>query len=251
MYPKLFIENFWRGEEKDEVFVFMPIDQDGKFHKKFKAIIEPAIRNIKLEPKRTGSGRNEIIQEVIDGILHARILIFDLSNDPEFKGKINGNVLYELGLATNIRNLSDLVLIREEKSNIEEVPFNIRTLQINFNCPNDDILLLEGKLNNALQQKDWQKHKLLEIAKNSMDPVGFNLIAKNYREKQIFNCNLSYEERLSALRLIDLGILKGLPAVRGKECERLEYSYCFTLFGQAFKKYLELDKWFPNLIIKN
>ncbi len=246
MYPKLFIENFWRGEEKEEIFVCIPIN-NGEFDKKFKDVIKPAVENIKpkREVIRSDHKRdNEITQEIFDSIAHAKILLFDLSDDPKYGNKVNGNVLYELGIANTVRDKTDILLIREEKSlNPEYLPFDVRELPIEVYSKEElETGWMQDKINRALERKDWQKNKLLEIAKKSMEPVGFGLMDKYYQKKQIFDGNLSDRERIAALRLIDFGVLRGLPAVRGEHCERLEYSYCWTQFGQAFKKYLELDK---------
>src|SRR5438105_14627216 len=113
MYTKFFFENFWLSEQKNELFVCMPFNAD--FDKKFKVINKVAVDLGFEKARRTKEDQkaNDIVHEILDGIGNSKTLLFDLSDNPK---EPNGNVLYELGIATAVREPEDMLLIREKSS---------------------------------------------------------------------------------------------------------------------------------------
>lgn len=250
MYPKLFIENLWLPNPKQEkhIFVCMPFDNGGKFDKRFKDIIENAGKQMGYKIIRSDLKRgNETTQEIWNGIAGAEILLFDLSNDDRYK-KPNVNVAYELGVATTIRNLGEMLLIREEPLDMENFPSNIKDLPIvAYTEEKLNVGWIQDRLKEVLAGKNEQKHKLLSIAHQSLDVAGFSILLDRFSpvKDQIYEHELGEREKLSMLRLIDLGIVHSWSNKwRKTECGSLfEFSYCLTKFGEELVKYIqELSK---------
>jgi len=247
MYPKFFIENFWKGDEGNEVFVCIPFDNNGEFDQKFEKAIKPAIEEIPLIPKKSGHGKeNEITEEIIKGILKSKILLFDLSGDVKFGGESNGNVLFELGIASAVRNMTDVVLIKKETIHLDgpkiKTIFWTKDLQIFPYSDKFSFEELEGwinqKIKDVLFQKDLSENKLLPIAHQSLDAAGLALLIYKFtgEKNQIFESELSDRDKLSMLHLMDIGIIRTWS--NHIKPDQFEFSYCLTKFGEKLQKYL-------------
>lgn len=97
-------------------FVIQPFD-GGQFDKRYKDIIEPAIRNLGLKPYRVDEDHStEVpIENIEKGIKDSVICLADISED-------NPNVWYELGYAFSANK--QVVLICSKERN--KFPFDIR-----------------------------------------------------------------------------------------------------------------------------
>ena len=244
MYPKLFIENFWLSDQEDRLFVCMPFG--GAFDAKFKEIIEPVGKKLFKEVKRsdTSYAANDIPHQILDGIANSKMLLFDLSDQRASERKINDNVLYELGIATTIRDKEDILLIREgDRINPAEFPFDIRSLNIIPHGKRFKKKWLEKILDQLLEEQSWIKNKRIETASRSIDGEGLELMYKFGRLPKgydHFNTRtMRIEYKVSVLRLLDLGIIS---------CESVcykrgyEYAYHWTSFGRAVMQYLGIEK---------
>ncbi len=82
MYPRDFLDSYWRPTLKDIVFVAMP------FHDEFSGVWEQAIRPAAeqdLTPPLAAvrvdisSLSGSVVTDILDGIAHARIVLADIS----------------------------------------------------------------------------------------------------------------------------------------------------------------------------
>lgn len=97
-------------------FIIQPFD-DGQFDKRYKDIIEPAIKNLGLVPYRVDEDHSTIvpIENIEKGIRDSVICLADISED-------NPNVWYELGYAFSANK--QVILICSKERN--KFPFDIR-----------------------------------------------------------------------------------------------------------------------------
>ncbi|MBI4777049.1 MAG: hypothetical protein HY788_23195, partial [Deltaproteobacteria bacterium] len=181
------------------------------------------------------------VKDEFDGVANSRMLLFDLTDDPkspcQFSKQVNGNVLYELGIANAIREPEDILLIRE--SSVAQIPFDISGLHINIYERDLEVDWLHLKLEKALKEQEWYKSKRVDAAAKAIDEIGHMFMSKfGYRPKGFnhFNINgLSQTERMSVFRLIDLGIVKFESIAYDNYTE---YAYHWTEFGREVMKHL-------------
>jgi hypothetical protein len=132
MYPRDFLDSYWRPAIRDSVFVAMP------FHAEFEPVwteaIRPAIEQATvpaLVAERVDATvlSGSIITKILDGIAHARLVFADISvmHEGRWKGQRNGNVMYEVGLAHACRHATEVLLVR---SDAEEVNFDVAGIRI-------------------------------------------------------------------------------------------------------------------------
>ncbi len=244
MYPKSFLENFWRGDQKNVLFVCMPFHD--RLNEKFNTI-EKVAKELGFENAvrvKEDWISNDITHKILDGISNSKTLLFDLSDDPkslcEFSKRVNENVLYELGIATAIREPEDILLIKKRSES--EMPFDVRNLAINEYNEELEKEWLKEKLKVLLDNQKWYKSKRVEVAAKSIDSFGLKLIHFYYKERpekeDHFNDeNMPIESKLAILRLLDLGFIWFATAKEGRE-----YAYHWTLFGKEVIKYLGIKK---------
>jgi hypothetical protein len=242
MYPKFFFERFWMGDQKNELFVCMPFHDS--FDKKFINVIGPSAEYAgfdKAERVKEDWEANVITDRIFDGIANSKLLLFDLTDDPkspcQFSKQVNGNVLYELGIATAIREPEDLVLIRERSS--VKVPFDISGININKYKGELTIDWLSNKLIKALKDQAWYTSKRVEAAAKSIDEIALHIMSTiGCRPQGMNHFNISglpAEVKISILRLVDLGILW---FASGIDMHGIEHAYHWTPFGCEVMKHL-------------
>lgn len=173
MYPQLFLETFWRMEIRPQIFVAMSFDE--RYQKRFKEVIDPAIRSISvngisLEPCRVDISKSgdSILTEIIDGIAHSQMVLADVSSmgKDSVTGKPyrNGNVMYELGLALACRHYSEVLLIRDDN---DRFLFDVSTIphkRIDFTNCEDAIKELNGELIKRIQERNHIKDARVQLA---------------------------------------------------------------------------------------
>ncbi|PHS07139.1 MAG: hypothetical protein COA78_13725 [Blastopirellula sp.] len=132
MYPKEYFDTYWRPEIRNEVFIAMP------FHDEFTPIWERALKpaieednDLDLIAYRVDSSNlsGSIVTEILDRIAHARIFLADISisREGKWKGQRNGNVMYEVGLAHAIKQVTETILIRSDN---QDINFDIAGINI-------------------------------------------------------------------------------------------------------------------------
>ncbi|MEW6499751.1 MAG: hypothetical protein AB1589_45905, partial [Cyanobacteriota bacterium] len=172
MYPKYFFEQFWTGDQRNELFVCMPFHDS--FDDKFNSVINPSAKKSgfdKAARVKEEWKANVITDRIFDGLANSRMLLFDLTDDPkspcQFSKQVNGNVLYELGIANAIRQPEDILLIRE--SSVAQIPFDISGLHINIYGQNLELDWLHMKLEQASKEQEWYKGKRVEATSKLID----------------------------------------------------------------------------------
>lgn len=193
------------------------------FHEKFDERFEKIFR---LASKEAGfddairvkedMNSNEIKSKILDGIANSKLILIDLSNDPksscEHVNHINGNVLYEAGIAHAMREPEAIIMIREEKID-GNVDFDIKGMTINsppFNKFTNEWLV--DFLKKTLESYEWYKSKRVKTIAESIDDICLRFMIQIGRRPKGYNHfntltmgNLL--EKQSILRLLDLGIL--------------------------------------------
>lgn len=239
-YPKHFMEQFMTGDRINRLFVAMPFHSS--FDSRFSIIRQAAIDAGFEDAYRSKEilNSNAIVTKILDGIANSRMVLCDLSNDE--KGHVNGNVLYETGIATTIREPHSVVLIRDQGPS--EVGFDVQGLTIKT-PPKGKLTVpwLVERLREALEEIDWSQSKRIEAIARRLDEFCLYLINKFGRNPDGYN-NFSVigqpiEIRLAAQRLVDLGIVWFNTA---REIRPLESSYWWTTLAKDLMKYLKLPQ---------
>lgn len=101
------------------VFVLMPFDDD--FDDVFEDLIRRPLETIGYQVRRADSlfNQQQILKDVVKGIADATIVIADVTG-------LNGNVLYELGLAHAMGKRTVMITQR-----LDELPFDLRPYRAN------------------------------------------------------------------------------------------------------------------------
>ncbi len=178
MHPQLFLKTFWRMELKPQIFVAMSFDD--KYESRFKEIIAPAIRSIKvdgvsLEPYRVDLSKtgDSILTEINDGIAHSQLVLADVSSsigkdsitDQPYR---NANVMYEVGLALACRQPTEVLLIRDDR---DKFLFDVSTVpHITINFTNKDlaIKILKEELGARIKERNHINDARVQLALASL-----------------------------------------------------------------------------------
>jgi hypothetical protein len=132
MYPRDFLDSYWRPALRDSIFVAMPFQNE--FAEVWQEAIRPAIEQDLLRPlavERVDASvlSGSIITRILDGIAHARLVLADISiaQEGQWANQRNGNVLYEVGLAHAARQSTEVLLIRSDD---EEINFDVAGIRV-------------------------------------------------------------------------------------------------------------------------
>lgn len=246
MYPMLFMERFWRGEPKNELFVAMPMPPDGSFESRFTDVIRHAAERVGLEARRSREilGSNAIFTQILSGIANSRMVLCDLSDDPRGpKGYANGNVLHEAGIAMTIHEPHSVVLIREQSPDSLK-DFDVRFTRIR--SPSDGKITedwLANILKDALEGINLAETERIRVIADCLDDACFELIVKYGTlpegKNNFYIPKQSVGELLAARRLIDLGVLRFATA---REINPLQYSYRWTSLAKPLIEFLKIHE---------
>ena len=248
MYPKTFFERFWGTEQKDELFVCMPFHSD--FDARFKLFDEAAKEAgfIKAIRVKEDSVSGEIKTSILSNIADSKIILVDLSDDPktpcQYARHINGNVLYEAGIAHSMRGQEAVVLVRD-CGNFEKVDFDVKGMNIHVPLKSGEFTKewLVSLLKETRKSYDWSQEKRVKSTAESIDEgclslmldIGSRPDGYNHFNREGFEIT----RRFSVLRLMDLGILWFNT---GKERNPGEYAYHWTSFGYEVMNYLKIKR---------
>ena len=241
MYPRDFLDSYWRPAIRDSVFVAMP------FHAEFDPVwseaIRPAIDAVnapRLVAERVDATvlSGSIITKILDGIAHARLVFADISvmQEGRWKGQRNANVLYEVGLAHACRHSTEVLLVRRDA---EEINFDVAGIRIHTYDPSDlpgACALFARLVGDALKQIDLSMSIQVQRAVDALDEHALAYMRSNgagpgFHAAEVTNMAdaLFMVNKAAALaRLQSLGILR---------CDPLHPSgratYHWTEFGRA------------------
>ena len=173
MHPQLFLKTFWRMELKPQIFVAMSFDD--KYKSRFKDIIAPAIRSIKvdgvsLEPYRVDLSKtgDSILTDIIDGVAHSQLVLADVSSigKDSITGDSyrNANVMYEVGLALACRQPTEVLLIRDDRDRFLFDVSTIPHITIDFTDKIAAKKILTDELNVRIKERNYINDARVELA---------------------------------------------------------------------------------------
>lgn len=264
---KVRIENLWETEQRDELFVCMSFHDslNHKFDIIDKAARDAGFSGGAMRVDRYVEGE-VIVDRIIAGILNSRMVLLDLSDDPEilcgYANQRNENVLFELGIACSIREKEDLILIKNKKSK-GKLPFNIKDLRYKEHDEELTSEWLMEILKTAIENQKRHNKKRLELTKQSLTPnellimdIFGRLPTEHYNDNFMLTqpgdlhipvtdvflegesgSSLVIKEQ-SIYRLLDIGVLRLNLDDPGKV-----FSYWWTSFGYELMKYIKREKY--------
>ena len=247
MYVKFSFERIFENKQRNELFVCMPFHDslDEKF-----SIIREAAKKVGFDDAirvKENKISDVITTKIFDGIANSKMLLFDLSDDPKYpcdlSKQVNGNVLYELGIANSFRDPQDIILIRNKKSN--RLPFDISAMTyIEYDDEKDELSdKLISSMKELLSNQDWSKSKLVKSVIQSLNELSVSLMyrfGRNPDGHRHFNSiDMSIEYKDTVARLVDLGILRFACKCDG---EYKEYAYHWTALGYEVMKALNIKR---------
>ncbi|MBU0590825.1 MAG: hypothetical protein ABIJ10_01345 [Candidatus Micrarchaeota archaeon] len=263
MAYKLNIETLWESELRDELFVCMPFALKEKFDTINKSALEAGFKGGAKKADRDVNAEM-IMDNILDGILNSKMILFDLSDDPKSTKKqkrINENVLIEIGIANAIRDKTDLIFIRNEKTE-NKLPFNINNIRYNMHGDVLDAAWLKEILKKAIENQIHYKTNRVRLTAQTLTPNELMImevfgrlpekywdnflvpIFEDYEKKSIegiFRDVSGFEIKItqrSIHRLLDFGIIRLNWSPDGNEI-----SYWWTQHGYNVMKYLKKEKY--------
>jgi hypothetical protein len=235
MYPRTWFDTYWRGTLRPEVFVAMSFADE--FAGTWENSVRPAIEDDLAGGKKYRAHRvdittlsGSIVTEVFDGVAHATLVFADISTMGvgAWAGQRNGNVMYEVGLATAIRPETDLVLVKSDDASINFDLLQIRVHTYPRENPHQARQTFAKLLTAALAARERAKSLLARHAWSLLDRDYLSLMWKR-RDFQPFGLPKAAEEgdRYAIRRLLELGVIRC-------ECPApCEYRYVWPGFGRA------------------
>jgi hypothetical protein len=239
MYPKTFLDNFWRGDLRREVFVIMPFDSS--LERIWKEAIRPAIEELKGEdgggyqPRcvRENIPAADIVREIVDGITNSTLVFADISLLPgePLNAQRNGNVMYELGIANAYREESDMIVVKSDQRRAEFDIATNRYHQYDHNNISEAKSRFLELLESALRLRKGIKKSICESTWASLDVDCFNFMVQRPREQPFLHKNFDEKEFAALRRLLSLGIIN-VEYVTPSNGRHLTW-YKYTPFGIA------------------
>lgn len=240
--PNFYFNNFLAGDRKNKVFAYLPfIDESTK---RLGKIIKPAVESLGLilEDTTDEKSSKEITERIYEGINTSRILLFNLSKDHRHGNGVNPNVAYELGLARSIRSDNDIVLITDVEDIKTEIFFDIRGMNIIKIDSDFNEEKFGEDMRSVYEKQQYYEDKRIETTSGLIDDGGIalmNEIGRRPRDISHFNsATMPAEIKLSALRLLDLGIIE--TKWHCYENGYCEISYYWTSMGRAVLKHMNI-----------
>lgn len=247
MHPRVFLDNFWRNDLEDAVFVCMSFHP--RFHDRWKGIFKPAIegsaihgknlRAVRVDIRKSG---DSILTEITSGIAHAQLVLADISvtdeweEDGESRWFRNGNVMYEVGLAIACRQPVEVVLVRDDDRSLLFDLSHIPVLTFNPSGTEESIALIRRALEDRLQERDLIKDIRFASTLESLAQFEINLIRRNAHLQALGWEGPSYPPAVAIAlpRILDKGILRLVKPADGDRPD----IYTWTTFGRAIADHL-------------
>ncbi|WP_422927025.1 hypothetical protein [Singulisphaera sp. PoT] len=255
MYPAHLFNLFPPFPREDKVFVAMCFHP--RFDARWKHVIEPAIREIGLEPYRVDKGKvnDSILTDITKSISSHRLIFADISamGSLDTGGKNsyvvrNGNVMYEVGVAQAVRLPEEVVLFRSDD---EELPFDVVNIRVNSYDPDNKVdeakASVSEALRNAMHSIEQSRSLSVESVMSRLDDKTLSMLYEMSAAKGPFRLskeqllesksNISYQ---TMSRLLDLGLIQSSPIIlteemiHGKFVDELSsgsLTYKLTSFG--------------------
>ena len=238
MYPKHYYDLFRDAIDPEMVFVGMSFASSEQF--RWQTIIQPAIAGAGLQPYRLDTQviGGSVLDDILNGIMRAKILVFDVSVD-NMRAR-NGNVMYELGIAHTIRYPEEILILRSDTEPLLFDVSNIRVNNYDRNREQESSEILARMLTNMKENIDSTKSLVLNKIISMLDEVTLGLLRSKAHLKFFSLKELEkafspqvIEIRSSIRILLELGILELIFRKRDKT-----YAYTWTPMGLALLRKL-------------
>lgn len=177
MHPNSYLNNFWRLDRRNEIFVAMSFDE--RYKQRFTDIIKPAIESINIEGQKIKAVRvdasktgDSIITEIMDGISHSILVLADISSvgKDSVSGNPyrNGNVMYEVGVALASRQPQEVLLLRDDSDNFLFDVSTIPHMTVDFVDKINAVNKIQSELEARLKESKYVLDSRVEIASASL-----------------------------------------------------------------------------------
>lgn len=218
MYPLNVFNLFPPFPSNNKVFVAM--DFGKKNEKRWKLVIEPAVRAIttdstvngtKLEPYRVDMRKvsDSIITDITYGISKCILFFADVTTVRHCQKKAfrNGNVLYEVGIAHSSRLPEEVILFRSDN---DPLLFDLTTIRVNKydpdKKPEEARNLVKEALICAMKEIDLQRHLSVQRAADALTVDSRKCLQKINVEDRLDIASI-IERNNSYRQLIEIGII--------------------------------------------
>lgn len=246
MYPRHYFDLLRPNVDEKMVFVGMSFAK--RDVPRWDKIIQPAIVGAGMKPYRVDAhvASDSILDNIMQGILDARLLLFDISATEQ--GARNGNVMYEIGLAHAMRHPEETLIIRSDR---RPILFDLSSIRIQIYDDSEPAVACEQltqMIRHMAEGIRSLKGIILDKTIGSLDEICLSFLAAK--------ANLPYfslTEPAKALepetiaardairRLLDLGVL----SLAWKSGEQ-SYAYSWTFLGTAVLQHLGFVKEIVN-----
>lgn len=230
MYPANFFGLFPPFPRENKIFVAMSFDD--QFEKRWKTVLEPAVKNVirndvPLEAVRVDARRigDSIITEILDAISRHLMVIADVTTighlpateEEEPRPMRNANVMYEVGLAHAVRLPEEILMFRSDS---DQLSFDISNIRVNRydpdNNPEDTKKLVTESIISALRELDLKRHLAVRQAVDSLDHTTWWVLSQAQADQGIKHPTmktmgevLGNTDRVRAIaKLLDIGAIK-------------------------------------------
>ena len=177
MYPAHFYGLFPAFPLEASVFVAMSFDE--RFEKRWREVIEPAIKQIEknhipLIPVRVDASvvGDSILTEILAGIGRAEVVFADITSIGclDDRPVRNGNVMYEVGLAHAVRLPEEVLLFR---SDTDSLLFDTAHVRVNTYSPDEEPAKAKAQvvdaILSALKEVDLRRNAAVRHVTESLD----------------------------------------------------------------------------------
>ena len=214
MNPRQFLDSFWSPEIRNQVFIAMSFSP--QMQVAYDMIIDPACSvdcGIPAFRVDLGHGGDSIITEIMDSIAHSKLVIAEVScMNPENPKSVNGNVMWEVGIAHACRQANEVILIRR-CTDPHNALFDISTIRVHSY---DISSLAESRRQLALVIKDrlnsieYEKSLLVDRAIRQLDPSSRNILLSSakIKLKESFSIPSGSTDKEGWRHLFRLGIVE-------------------------------------------
>lgn len=242
MHPRIFLDNFWRNDIRNEIFVAMSFDS--RYDARWEQIFRPAIESITFKDSNLKGVRvdirksgDSIISDIIDGIAHAQLVLADISvvsifpTDGSAAVFRNSNVMFEVGLALACRQPVEVVLVRDDQEKILFDVSHISVKQFDPSAISDSTQLIRSLLLDRLRERELLMDLRLRKTLESLSQFEISTIIAN-----------SHHERLTwGGDSLPSAVAMAMPDLLQKQVVRLSHVrtrttpdiYVWTQFGRV------------------
>jgi hypothetical protein len=240
MYPRHYFDLYRPRLSETSVFVGMPFAATAQA--RWADVLQPAIHDAGLQAYRVDMDvpSDSILEDIMRGILDARLLLFDITKDQT--GGRNGNVMYEIGLAHAMRHPEEILVVRGDGEPLLFDLSSIRVHTLQFGEPVNaraHLARLLGQLRQGLRSLEGI---VLDKIVGSLDEVCLGLLAShaNVPHFSLTDSSKAFDPQTVAARaairhLLDQGVLSMIWRKDSRT-----YAYQWTYVGSALLRYLGL-----------